>query len=81
LLGWPKSLLDWDILFLIPITWFGPVITPVLLAVMMIFLAVMIIYFNQKLAKVRINWKEWLLLISGSLVCIYSFTKNTLIFL
>ena len=81
LLGWPKTLLDWDILFLIPITWFGPVITPVLLALMMISLAVLIIYFNQKMEKVRIKWKEWLLLISGSLICIFSFTKEYLNFL
>ena len=23
---WPKSLFDWDILFLIPLPWWGPVI-------------------------------------------------------
>ncbi len=31
-IGWPGSLLEWDILFLIPLPWFGPVITPVLIA-------------------------------------------------
>ena len=29
LTGWPKSLLDWDILFLLPVPWWGPVIAPV----------------------------------------------------
>lgn len=28
LLGWPQSLLTWDILFLIPVTWTGPVLAP-----------------------------------------------------
>ena len=46
LLGWPESLLTWDILFLIPITWVGPVISPVLVALTMILLAVIIIYYN-----------------------------------
>jgi hypothetical protein len=34
--GWPDSLLDWDILFLIPLPWWGPVIAPVSIAVLMI---------------------------------------------
>ena len=34
--GWPKSLLDWDILFLIPLPWWGPVWAPVSIALLMI---------------------------------------------
>ena len=34
--GWPDSLFDWDILFLIPLPWWGPVIAPVSIAVLMI---------------------------------------------
>src|SRR5580700_10847047 len=30
LIGWPASLLDWDILFLIPVPWVGPVLAPCL---------------------------------------------------
>ena len=33
---WPKSLFDWDILFLLPLPWWGPVIAPVLIALLMI---------------------------------------------
>lgn len=36
LTGWPRSLLDWDILFLIPLPWWGPVLAPVMIAVLMI---------------------------------------------
>jgi len=36
LTGWPRSLLDWDILFLIPLPWWGPVIAPMLVAGLMI---------------------------------------------
>src|SRR5213078_2029679 len=36
LTGWPKSLLDWDILFLIPLPWWGPVWAPVSIALLMI---------------------------------------------
>ena len=34
--GWPKTLLDWDILFLLPLPWWGPVIAPVSIALVMI---------------------------------------------
>jgi hypothetical protein len=34
--GWPKTLLDWDILFLLPLPWWGPVLAPVSIAVLMI---------------------------------------------
>jgi hypothetical protein len=33
---WPKSLLDWDVLFLIPLPWWGPVLAPVCIASLMI---------------------------------------------
>ena len=28
MLNWPASLLDWDVLFLIPVPWIGPVVAP-----------------------------------------------------
>jgi len=34
--GWPKSLLDWDVLFLLPLPWWGPVLAPVCIALLMI---------------------------------------------
>ena len=34
--GWPKTLFDWDILFLLPLPWWGPVIAPVSIAVVLV---------------------------------------------
>jgi hypothetical protein len=34
--GWPTSLFDWDILFLLPLPWWGPVIAPLCIAALMI---------------------------------------------
>ena len=34
--GWPRSPFDWDILFLLPLPWWGPVIAPVSIAVLML---------------------------------------------
>jgi len=36
LTGWPHSLLDWDILFLIPLPWWGPVLAPALIALLLL---------------------------------------------
>lgn len=33
---WPKSLFDWDVLFLLPLPWWGPVLAPVCVALVMI---------------------------------------------
>lgn len=34
--GWPRSLMDWDILFLLPLPWWGPVLAPVCIALLMV---------------------------------------------
>ena len=34
--GWPASPLDWDVLFLIPLPWWGPVLAPALIAATMV---------------------------------------------
>ena len=34
--GWPRSVLDWDILFLLPLPWWGPVLAPCCIATLMI---------------------------------------------
>ncbi len=74
LLGWPETLMTWDILFLVPVTWVGPVITPVIASLTMILLAGFIIYFRTKSITVVIKWKEWALLIAGSLIMIISWS-------
>ena len=33
---WPRSPFDWDVLFLIPLPWWGPVLAPVCIALLMI---------------------------------------------
>jgi hypothetical protein len=36
LMGWPRSWLEWDVLFLIPVVWLGPWICPVLISLLFI---------------------------------------------
>ena len=73
LINWPESLLTWDILFLIPLPWVGPVICPCIISLSMILLSATLIYFNNKNSSIKINPGEWLLFITGSVVVILSF--------
>jgi hypothetical protein len=34
--GWPASVFDWDVLFLLPLPWWGPVLAPMSIALLMI---------------------------------------------
>ena len=76
LLHWPDSLLNWDLLFLIPVPWVGPVLCPMLNSLSMILLALVIAYFTDKNGQIRLNMKEWSLLIVGSVVVIVSYTLD-----
>src|SRR2546425_1185720 len=43
LLGWPESLATQDVLFLIPMPWWGPVIAPVLVALLLLALGALLV--------------------------------------
>ena len=46
--GWPHSLLDWDILFLIPLPWWGPVLAPMMIALLMIVGGVVLAFNDER---------------------------------
>jgi len=73
LLGWPQSLMTWDVLFLIPTTWTGPVLSPVLVSLTMILLAMVILIRAERDKESRIPGKIWVGLILGSLILIFGF--------
>ena len=73
LVGWPQSLMTWDVLFLIPTTWTGPVLSPVLVSMTLILLAMVILTEAEKGKETRIHSREWMGLIMGSLVLIFGF--------
>src|SRR3954471_1701862 len=77
-LGWPESLFTWDILFLIPVPWVGPVLAPCIVSLTMIVLALGIVYLQEKGNSVSIQTVDWLLFVLGSLVIIFSFMVNPL---
>jgi len=81
LVNWPASLMTWDILFLIPTTWAGPVLTPLMVSLTMIVLALVIIIRGKAVDRVRIASGEWILLIAGSVILILAFVWDYSAFL
>lgn len=77
-LGWPESLLTWDILFLIPVTWTGPVLAPVLCSVTMIFIAFLIERVLLKNQTFRLGTKELSLFFGGAFIIFTSFIYDFL---
>jgi hypothetical protein len=73
LLDWPSSMFDWDVLFLIPLPWIGPVIAPVSIALLMIVFGLIIICSFQKDEEISPGWGSYILASAGVLIVLYSF--------
>lgn len=71
-INWPASVFEWDILFLIPITWLGPVLAPVLCSITMIALAAVLLRTENK----KTCYRFWTLLIAGCMVILVTFMKD-----
>ncbi len=76
LLGWPASLLTWDILFLLPVTWVGPVLAPILVSLTMIAIAVLILSREKQNQPVRFTARVWFFLLAGAAVIFTAFTLD-----
>ena len=70
---WPSSLFEWDILFLIPLPWYGPVIAPCMISVAMIVFGMVILHFDKLYDK--IIWKLLSItpLLIGCVIALYTF--------
>ena len=73
LLNWPQSLFTWDVLFLIPVVWVGPVLAPIIFSITMVLFALLILYFQNKGYPVKITIPEWALMSFGALFVFMTF--------
>jgi hypothetical protein len=78
--GWPESLFTWDILFLIPLVWSGPVIAPVIVSITMMVIAVIILFNHDSIADRRVLSFSNLLVTGGILLVFFSFIFDFLKF-
>jgi hypothetical protein len=70
-LGWPASLQTWDILFLIPVPWVGPVWAPVVIALSLV-VGGSYLYWTSELPR-PIRSRDWAVEINAGLIVIVSF--------
>jgi hypothetical protein len=75
---WPHSLLDWDILFLLPVPWWGPVLAPVLISGLMILWGTLVSQIEQSTTPTLSNWRVRILNLTGIAFALYAFMADTL---
>ncbi|MCI0496164.1 hypothetical protein L0Z72_14250 [candidate division KSB1 bacterium] len=73
IINWPASFLTWDVLFLIPAPWVGPVLAPVIVSISLIAAGVIILYLQQAGYDVSLKKWEWLVVVSAGLIVFTSF--------
>ena len=76
--GWPHSLFDWDVLFLLPLPWWGPVLAPVLIALLMTVWGTLASQFERAQPPARSNAWIWALNGAGIALALYVFMADTL---
>ncbi|WP_018963739.1 hypothetical protein [Coprothermobacter platensis] len=78
-LGWPSSLLTWDVLFFVPVPWVSPVLAPIICSLTMIMFGAITVRLETQGITVNINLWDWLLMIAGAFVIFYSFIESYLL--
>ena len=76
LLAWPASLGTWDILFLIPVPWLGPVWAPIVISLSLILGALAIEHTVKRGRAIRVTVFERVALVTAGLLVILSFTLD-----
>jgi len=76
LIDWPRSLLTWDILFLIPVPWSGPVLAPCAVALTMMGTAFVYLRREGNGHAVRFQALDWLGAGAGTLIILATFTLD-----
>ncbi|UCG66769.1 MAG: hypothetical protein JSW12_07105 [Deltaproteobacteria bacterium] len=56
---WPDSLMSWDLLFIVPLPWVAPVITPLLIALAMVVAGLFLLYYDEKGYIIYWRWYDW----------------------
>ena len=78
LTGWPLSLADWDILFLIPLPWWGPVWAPVSIAALMIIFGAIVVRGDTPERPLWPGRKALAVALLGALLALYVFMADSI---
>jgi hypothetical protein len=72
-LNWPATLFDWDVLFLIPVPWIGPVIAPVVISLQLIAAGLLILRNESSGAAFKPGRLAWALASLGTAIVLFTF--------
>lgn len=72
-LKWPKSIFEWDILFLIPFPWVSPVYAPILCSISFIIFSIFLFYFWKEGYPIPVYFKDFLFILISFLIILFSF--------
>jgi len=74
-IDWPPAIMEWDILFLIPLPWWGPVLAPVLIAISMTFWGCIMVLKSEKEIFIRFNKISLIGIVLGIFLMLYTFLE------
>lgn len=77
-IGWPRSALDPDLLFLIPLPWWGPVLSPVLIAILMTLGGALAVIAEERAHTIHLRAPDCVMLVLGILIMLYTFMADAL---
>jgi hypothetical protein len=75
-INWPESLMTWDLLFLIPAPWIGPVLAPIMVSLCLIIAGVVILANEHNNRHFHPPWWSWWLEIIAGLLIVLAFLSN-----
>jgi hypothetical protein len=78
LIDWPSSLLGWDLLFLIPLPWWGPVAAPASIAALLCVASVMAVARMERGGRLGITPLRIGVVAAGSLLALYAFMSDAI---
>jgi hypothetical protein len=76
--GWPTSLFDWDILFLLPLPWWGPVLAPVCIAFLMIAWGTLVTQWPHRIPATPFTRAAWAVSWTGIVLALAVFMADSI---
>ena len=78
LTGWPRSMGDWDILFLVPLPWWGPVLAPICIASLMLLWGTLASQGEALQSRAGNSWRVLAACAGGAALALYVFMADAI---
>jgi hypothetical protein len=76
LIGWPRTFFEWDLLFLLPVPWVGPVAAPIIVSISLIAGGALILFAERDGQSISLTKGHLLCLSAGALAILAAFCKD-----